>query len=74
MKENIMPDWKKLADLKPPKKMGGVYAGCWNEGEAAGYARCMIERVWPLCNHENEINNEGNIQCKKCGMINSSQL
>lgn len=42
-------EWQRITEIKPPTEaMRGVYQGCWAEGEMVGFARCMIQYVYPM--------------------------
>jgi len=44
------PDWIEISKRKPPEdtKDNKAWAGAWLEGEMVGYAKCMVDKCFPL--------------------------
>jgi len=40
--------WTVVSQTKKPEDNKCAHAGCWSQGEMTGYAKCMIDKYFPL--------------------------
>jgi hypothetical protein len=67
-----------ISKIKKPEDNKCAHAGCWSQGEMVGYAKCMLDKVFPATSQIEDLTKENARlteveECNKCTINNQRQ-